>query len=71
MPLEKAGRLKYGQNSDYSERNRAIVGFGIGDKLFNGRIPSPDTPFVECGDEEITTLEQAREAAEFFADYVS
>lgn len=56
----------------YGWSHRGICGFGIGDKLFEGYDDFPDdTPFVECGSQTIETLEQARQAASNFAEYVN
>jgi hypothetical protein len=57
----------------YGWSHRAIVGFGIGDKLFTEGFPDPDgtIPFIERGTVTITALEEARQAAANFAEYVS
>lgn len=58
----------------YGWSHRAIVGFGIGDKLFTEEFDAPDlgtVPFVERGSVSIGTLAQAREAAVNFAGYVA
>lgn len=52
--------------------HRALVMFGIGDMLFDANhIPNDKTPFVKCGKVKITSLDQARQAAINFADYIS
>ena len=53
--------------------HRAIVAFGIGDKLFEEYWPeaTEHTPFVEHGAITIEQLKQARQAAVNFAEYVS
>ncbi len=59
--------------------HRAIVAFGIGDMLFDPALlradrtdsnPWSKVPFTQIGTVSITTDEQAREAAEAFADYI-
>lgn len=57
----------------YGWSHRAICGFGIGDKLFEGSFDDGDdyTPFVQHGRQTITTLDEARQAAVNFAEYVS
>jgi hypothetical protein len=53
--------------------HRAIVGFGIGDKVFEEEWPeaTDDTLFVEHGELDIETLNDARIAAVNFARSVS
>lgn len=57
----------------YGWSHRAICGFGIGDKLFDEKMPgaTDKTPFVKHGKITIKTLDQARQAAENFAASVS
>lgn len=57
----------------YGWSHRAICGFGVGDKLFeeNWAGASEDTPFISHGDETITGMLQAKEAASRFAKSVS
>lgn len=65
----------------YGWSHRAIVGFGVGDALFDARCLDPespqymkgaeDTPFVKLGHKTIRTESQARQAAENFAEYMS
>ena len=55
----------------YGWSHRAIVGFGIGDKLFEENFGDDDTPFIEHGTKPITTLVEAKEAAKRFAESVS
>jgi len=57
----------------YGWSHRAIVGFGIGDKLFEEYCPgaTDETPFVEHGRKTIETLSEARQAAVNFANYVA
>lgn len=57
----------------YGWSHRAICGFGIGDKLFDERMPgaTDKTPFVKHGKVTIKTLKQAKQAAINFASSVS
>jgi len=57
----------------YGWSHRAIMGFGIGDALFEEDIPwgTEKTPFKEHGYVPCQTLEDAKEAAANFACYVS
>lgn len=55
----------------YGWSNRAIFGFGIGDKLFEADYGDDSTLFSQHGTQTITTLEQAKESAKRFADSVS
>lgn len=57
----------------YGWSHRAIVGFGIGDKLFEEAFPgkTEQTPFTEHGTVTITDLAQAKQAAANFAAYIS
>lgn len=51
--------------------HRAIVGFGIGDMIFDEDFECDDnTPFVRHGSRRIETKEDARQAAVNFAEYV-
>lgn len=55
----------------YGWSHRAIVGFGLGDKLFDPSVNhAKDTPFVQVGTITIKTLAEAKEAARRFAEYV-
>ena len=54
----------------YGWSHRAIAGFAIGDKLFESPFGDDQTPFTQHGKKTITTLEEAREAARRFAEYV-
>ncbi len=56
----------------YGWSHRAIVGFGIGDKLFdkNWKKATGDTPFIKHGGVTIKTLKQAKQAAINFAQYI-
>lgn len=51
--------------------HRARCSFGIGDKLFVEDFGDDDTLFTEHGPNTITTLDEAKQAAINFADYVS
>ena len=55
----------------YGWSHRAIFGFGIGDTLFEEEYGDDHTLFSEHGTVQIETLEQARQAAINFAEYVS
>ena len=57
----------------YGWSHRGICGFGIGDRLFEEMFEGADdhTPFIAHGRKVIETLDEAREAAVNFADYVS
>lgn len=51
--------------------HRCLCEFGIGDKIFDAAWGDDHTPFTEHGQVTIETLEQAKQAATNFADYVS
>lgn len=52
--------------------HRAIVGFGIGDMIFEEDFECDgDTPFVRHGSKHIETKDDARQAAINFSEYVS
>lgn len=57
----------------YGWSHRAIVGFKVGDMIFEEKFPgaTDKTPFRKHGRRKIETLAQAREAAVAFAAYVS
>lgn len=55
----------------YGWSHRAIVGFGIGDKIFEERFGDEETPFIEHGEITIKAHEQAYIAAVRFAESVS
>ena len=57
----------------YGWSHRAIVGFGIGDKIFEEgwSEATDDTPFIDHGPITIEVLEQAKIAAKRFAASVS
>jgi hypothetical protein len=51
--------------------HRAICSFGIGDKIFEACYGDDHTPFIQHGKVTIETLDQAKQAAINFAEYVS
>ena len=57
----------------YGWSHRAIVGFAIGNKLFEETFPgaTDKTPFLEHGRKTIKTMDEARQAASNFARSVS
>jgi hypothetical protein len=57
----------------YGWSHRAVCGFKIGDKLFdkNYKNKTDTTPFTKHGEKTIKTLDQAKQAAKNFSDYVS
>lgn len=55
----------------YGWSHRAIVGFGIGDKIFEPDFGDDKTPFVKHGKETIKNMEDAKKSAIAFARYVS
>lgn len=50
--------------------HRGICGFGIGDKLFDAEWGTESTLFIAHGAVTIETMDQARQAAMNFAEYV-
>lgn len=54
----------------YGWSHRAIVGFKIGDKIFEEKFGGDKTPFVRHGRETILTLGDARKSAINFANYI-
>lgn len=50
--------------------HRALIGFGIGDMIFEEDFGDDDTPFIEHGTKRIETKEDARQAAINFAEHV-
>lgn len=54
----------------YGWSHRAMCGFGIGDRIFEQNYGNMDTLFTEHGAVQIVNLDQARQAAVNFADYV-
>jgi hypothetical protein len=55
----------------YGWSHRAMVGFEIGNKIFEERFGDDHTPFIEHGEKDITNMEEARLAAVNFASSVS
>lgn len=55
----------------YGWSHRAMGGFGLGDRIFEQEYGNMDTLFTEHGAVQIVNLDQARQAAVNFADYVS
>lgn len=55
----------------YGWSHRAILGFSIGDKLFEENYGDDYTLYSQHGTETITNLAEAKLAAEAFAAYVS
>lgn len=55
----------------YGWSHRSMCGFGIGDRIFEVGYGDADTLFTEHGKVRIKSLDQARQAAVNFADYVS
>jgi hypothetical protein len=63
-----------GEQKWYGWSHRGICGFGIGDQLFDVEYTdgvTDETPFIERGSKVIETLDEARQAASNFAEYVS
>lgn len=58
-------------NKWYGWSHRAIVGFGIGDKIFEEEYGDENTPFINHGSVPIVTMADARKSASNFAKYVS
>ncbi len=58
-------------NKWYGWSHRAIVGFGIGDKIFEEEYGDEKTLFVNHGHIPIATMDDARKAASAFAKSVS
>jgi len=55
----------------YGWSHRAIMGFKIGDKIFEEDFGDDHTPFKKHGSKTIKTLDDAKLSAERFSDYVS
>lgn len=55
----------------YGWSHRAIVGFKIGDKIFEPNYGDDKTPYTKHGKKTIKTLDDAKKSAKKFADYVS
>jgi hypothetical protein len=54
----------------YGWSHRAIVGFGVGDKIFEPDYGDDKTPFVKHGSKAIRDMKGAKKAAVAFAKYV-
>jgi len=59
-----------GKEQWFGWSHRAIIGFGLGDRIFEHVYGDDNTPFGQHGEEVIETLDQARVSAVSFADYV-
>ncbi len=76
---EKHGIVSKGSGTGFSEReqkwygwsHRAVCGFGIGDRIFEPDFGDDKTLFTRHGSQPIKNMDDARKAAEAFADYVS
>jgi hypothetical protein len=55
----------------YGWSHRAICGYGIGDKVFEDSFGNGDTLFTQHGKVTITNLNQAKQSAKNFANYVN
>ncbi|MBN2256690.1 MAG: hypothetical protein JW704_02550 [Anaerolineaceae bacterium] len=55
----------------YGWSHRAIVGFGVGDKIFDPDFGDDNTLFVKHGEKTIKSMKDAEVAARAFAEYVS
>lgn len=55
----------------YGWSHRAIMGFGIGDRIFEEDYGDDKTPFLKHGSKECKTLEDAKKSANAFSDYIS
>ena len=55
----------------YGWSHRAIIGFGIGDKIFEPNFGTDKTPYVQHGKKTIRNMDNAKKAAVAFAKYVS
>lgn len=55
----------------YGWSHRAIVGFGIGDKIFEPDYGDENTVFTKHGSKTIKNMDDAEKSARAFANYVS
>lgn len=55
----------------YGWSHRAIIGFKVGDKIFEPEFGDDNTPFTKHGSKDIKTLKDAEISAQRFSDYVS
>ena len=77
---KKYGSTKFGPGSTglhekdgiyYGWSHRAIFGFKVGDKIFEPEFGDDKTKFSQHGKKTIKTLDDAKQAALNFSDYVS
>jgi hypothetical protein len=59
------------ENKWYGWSHRAIIGFGIGDKIFEEDFGNDSTPYVKHGRKTIKNIDEAKLAAIRFAESVS
>ena len=73
LPTSNVCSIGYSEkdNKWYGWSHRAIVGFGIGDRIFEEKYGDETTLFTNHGDVPITTMEDAKKAASNFAEYIS
>lgn len=55
----------------YGWSHRAVVGFKIGDKIFEPKYGDDKTPYTQHGKKTIRNIADAEKAAKAFARYVS
>ena len=55
----------------YGWSHRAILGFGIGDKIFEPDFGDENTLFTKHGSKTIKNMDDAKESAKAFAKYMS
>lgn len=55
----------------YGWSHRAMIGFGIGDKIFDPDFGDDETIYVKHGEKTIKNKEDAKISAIAFAEYVS
>lgn len=75
MPSGGGNVCNIGFNEDnkkwYGWSHRAIIGFGIGDRIFEKDFGDDNTPYVSHGSKKIKTLDDAKLSARKFAEYIS
>lgn len=59
------------ENKWYGWSHRTIIGFGIGDMIFEECFGNDYTLFTKHGSKTITNMEEAKQSAINFADYIS
>ncbi|MEE8114808.1 MAG: hypothetical protein V3T23_10695 [Nitrososphaerales archaeon] len=73
--ITKRGKNSTGLDEEkgiwYGWSHRAVVGFEIGDKVFEEDFGDDKTDFKEHGSKTIKTLDDAKLSAERFSDHVS